>query len=72
MMKIEQHRLQGQHITQLSCPKNTKPFAIGQPDTIVVHYTAGRSGESSANYLCRNNVRASAHIVIDQSGHPTS
>ena len=37
-------------------------------DTIVIHYTRGSSGSSSANWLSREKVEASAHLVIDRSG----
>lgn len=37
-------------------------------DTIIIHYTRGSSGSSSANWLSRENVGASAHLVIDRSG----
>ncbi len=48
-------------------PKNTTRFTI-QPDTIVIHYTAGSSGISSAKWLTNPEVKASAHVVIDKSG----
>ena len=35
---------------------------------IVLHYTAGVSGESSAIYLTRPDVAASAHLVIGRDG----
>jgi N-acetylmuramoyl-L-alanine amidase len=59
----------GQHpISKLSCTKNTEKFGSGMPDTIVIHYTAGSSAASSANYLCRDEIKASAHIVIGRNG----
>jgi N-acetyl-anhydromuramyl-L-alanine amidase AmpD len=60
--------LSGDHITQLDCPKNHQKFSPGMPDTIIIHYTAGRSAESSANYLCGTDVKASAHLVIGREG----
>ena len=70
MVKIINHRFEkSPDITQLDCPKNTKVFERGQPDTIIIHYTAGRDGESSAKYLVKDNVKASAHMVLDRSGH---
>ena len=69
-MKIENDKLVDREntIEQLNCPKNKAKFGSGLPDTIVIHYTAGRSGESSAAYLCKDHVKASAHIVVDISG----
>lgn len=68
-MKIESHQLVGTDISQLSCKKNSKPFESGKPDSIIIHYTGSKSGESSAAYLCKDHVKASAHIVLDRSGH---
>ncbi len=68
-MKINQDNLlEGDNLTQKNCPKNKNKFAAGMPDTIVIHYTAGRSAESSANYLCKDDVQASAHLVIGRNG----
>ena len=55
-------------ITQLTCTKNKTLFEAGQPDTIIIHYTAGRDAESSAQYLCREDVKASAHLVVGRKG----
>jgi N-acetyl-anhydromuramyl-L-alanine amidase AmpD len=60
--------LSGDNIIQKDCPKNTKKFQDALPDTIIVHYTAGRSAESSANYLCGQDIQASAHLVIGREG----
>jgi len=59
--------LSGDGIIQMDCPKNKDKFKSGNLDTIVVHYTAGRSAESSANFLC-GEVKASAHLVIGREG----
>ncbi|MDE5422438.1 N-acetylmuramoyl-L-alanine amidase [Ancylomarina sp. DW003] len=70
MLKINKHWFdKSQEVTHLSCPKNSCLFDRGQPDTIIIHYTAGRDGERSAKYLAGDNVKASAHIVLDRSGH---
>ncbi len=48
--------LSGDNITRLSCPKNKIKFKAGLPDTIVIHYTAGRSAEKqidACNEVCR-------------------
>ncbi len=55
-------------VVQMDCTKNTAKFTPGMPDTVVLHYTAGRSAESSARYLAKPNVKASAHLVIGKSG----
>ncbi len=61
------HRIEGDNITQMDCPKNKEKFASVNLDTIVIHYTAGRSATSSANFLI-GPVRASAHMVIGREG----
>lgn len=61
------HFLEGNGIVQMSCPKNNEKFAAGLPDTIVIHYTAGRDAESAAKFLC-SEVKASAHLVIGRDG----
>jgi N-acetylmuramoyl-L-alanine amidase len=62
------HKLNGDKVIQKECPKNTQPFDAGMPDSIVIHYTGGSSGDSSSAYLCKNGVKASAHLVVDRSG----
>jgi len=68
-MKIDQNQLlAGNSIIHQDCIKNQVKYARGLPDTIVIHYTAGKSAESSANYLCKDEVKASAHLVIGRDG----
>lgn len=38
------------------------------PEYLVIHYTAGRSGQSSVNHFKNAAAKASAHLVIDRSG----
>ncbi len=40
----------------------------GNPDTIIIHYTAGSSAESSARFLLKSEIKASAHLVIGRQG----
>jgi AmpD protein len=58
--------------------KSKRPGGEADIDTIVIHYTAGESGKSSAKWLCTKlykdkkgnllKVNASAHAVIDKDG----
>jgi len=64
----DKHFLEGSNVDYIDCSKNNRKFDRGMPDTIVLHYTAGRDGKSSAQYLAKDNVKASAHIVIDRDG----
>lgn len=67
-LSISNHLLKGDNIIQKSCPKNKDKFNMDELDTIIIHYTAGSSAESSANYLINDNVKASAHLVIGRKG----
>src|SRR5689334_2244640 len=38
------------------------------PEYLVIHYTAGRSGQSSVDHFMNPQAKASAHIVLDRTG----
>ena len=63
---IVKHRLVGEGVVQLECPKNRR--GVAGPDMIILHYTAGRDALSSAKFLARSDVEASAHLVIGRKG----
>ncbi len=71
-MKIENHLLVGnsssEDLTFQESPNHSGHFANARPDTIIIHYTAGGSAASSANWLCNSQAKASAHIVIGKKG----
>lgn len=67
-MLIKNHQLLGENVIQIYTPKNRKKFEKGNLDTLVIHYTAGASAESSVNTLSNPNVKASAHVVIARDG----
>lgn len=64
----QKHILKGENVQYLACPKNNTTFKPGNLDTLVIHYTAGRDAESSAKYLVRSDIKASAHLVIGRKG----
>ncbi len=64
-MKIENHILTGDDIAQRETPNRGGPIT---PEFLVFHFTAGRSAQSSINWLCDVRARASAHIVIGRDG----
>ncbi|MEO1051991.1 MAG: N-acetylmuramoyl-L-alanine amidase [Bacteroidota bacterium] len=64
----DEHFLAGDNVSLISTPKNKQKFKTGMPDSIIIHYTAGKSAQSSAKYLSRNDVKASAHIVLGRDG----
>ena len=63
---IVNYRLMGGGVVHLVSAKNTRH--LEGPDMIVLHYTAGTSAESSALFLTRPDVSASAHVVIGREG----
>lgn len=65
-ISIVNHRLTGNGVVHLQCAKNTRKL-VG-PDMIVLHYTGGTSPMSSALFLTRPDVTASAHLVIGREG----
>ena len=68
-MIIKDHFLDGEEIKQMQTPNTSGEFAAGMPDTIVIHFTAGSSAESSAKHLCRERTKASAHLVIGRGAN---
>ena len=62
------HRFKG--VNYIESPNQGGPFAPRQPDTIVIHYTAGANAESAIHTLCddqREN-KVSAHLVVARDG----
>jgi N-acetylmuramoyl-L-alanine amidase len=67
-MKITDHLLfddEGQPVPFQRSPNRGEIF---KPRYLIIHYTAGRSAESSADWLCQPRARASAHVVIGKDG----
>ena len=63
---IVNHRLVGGGVIHLVCEKNRR--TLGEPEMIILHYTAGRDAMSSAKFLVRPEVKASTHLVIGRDG----
>lgn len=63
-MKINNHRLEGETVKFKESPNHGGTFSEGLPDTIIIHFTAGSSAESSVRVLCDPDYKASAHLVI--------
>lgn len=55
-------------LTLQTAEKNSQKFKDGNLDTVIMHYTAGRDAASSAKYLVKPEVKASAHLVIGREG----
>ena len=62
------HLLQGENVVHLITSKNNTKFLKGNPDTLIIHYTAARDAESAAKYLQKPDIKASAHVVIGRNG----
>ena len=67
-MKIEKNILKGDGIDFIKSPNHGGKFTQEYPDTIVLHYTAGSSAESSIRTLCNPKYKASAHLVVGRNG----
>jgi len=68
MIINNKHLLEGDGVTFKESPNHGGAFGTGLPDTIIVHYTAGSSAESSVETLCDPKTKASAHLVIGRDG----
>lgn len=66
--QIQDHILNSDQVGFKASPNRGGRFAEGQPDTIVLHYTGGRSFESSADWLRNPESNVSAHIIIGRDG----
>lgn len=64
----DNHWLEDGKYIEVKCPKNQQQFGSNLPDTIIIHYTVGSTANSSAEYLARDDVKASAHLVIGRDG----
>jgi len=70
-MRIRNHLLKGgpgEHIRFKESPNYGGPL---EPDTIIIHYTAGPSVESAVETLCNPTSKASAHVVVGRDGSIT-
>lgn len=69
-MKIANHHLKDDDLLSFDfkTPNISGKFPDGLPDTLVIHFTAGSSAESSARHLCKPSAKASAHLVVGRDG----
>jgi len=63
-MDIIDNRIKGKKITFKESPNHSGIFAVGMPDTIIIHFTAGSSAASSASFMCSPDAKASAHLLV--------
>ncbi len=67
-MNISRHWLRGEEVKHMRSPNHSGRFGAQLPDTIIIHYTGGRSAESSAKWLNQRKAKASAHVIIGKEG----
>ncbi len=73
-MKIVNHLLQGDEsrkVTAGETPNKGGTYKPGLPDTIIIHFTAGRDAKSAIKTLTDPAVKASAHLVVGRDGSVT-
>lgn len=73
-MQISGHLLQGdaaQKVDFTATPNKGGAYGSGLPDTIVIHFTAGRDAASAIKTLTDPAVKASAHLVVGRDGSVT-
>jgi N-acetylmuramoyl-L-alanine amidase len=64
-MEIKNDGLSGADVAVADSPNKGGPIV---PQYLVMHYTAGRSGESSVQHFLNPAAQASAHLVIGRDG----
>jgi N-acetylmuramoyl-L-alanine amidase len=67
-MNIRNDLLQGDNVAQKETPNKDGNI---DPQYLVFHYTAGRSARSAIDWLCNQDARASAHVVLGRDGSIT-
>lgn len=62
-MNVRDNWLVGENIFKIRSPNIGDYY---QPDTIVLHYTAGATAESSVSHLINPSTEVSAHLVVSR------
>ena len=72
-MRVADHRLTDTAVDHLETANHGGPFTAGQPDTLILHFTAGDSIDWAIRTLCdpTPGQRVSAHVVVARDGHLT-
>jgi N-acetylmuramoyl-L-alanine amidase len=70
-MKILNHRLCTDDGTPYDFIRSPNQSGVINPEYLIMHYTAGRSAQSSINWLINPHAWASAHLVIGTDGSIT-
>jgi len=67
-MKVNEHRLYDDHGSHVAFRESPNHGGALDPRYLVIHYTAGRSADGAASWLCNPKAKASAHLVIGRDG----
>lgn len=70
-MRINNHRLHKDNGTPYSFVHSPNCGGPVQHEYLVIHFTAGRSAESSVSWFANPSAKASAHLVIGRDGSIT-
>lgn len=70
-MKIANHRLIAEGSSPVDFQRSPNQSGRITPEYLVIHYTAGRSAESSVSWLLNADAKASAHLLIGRDGSIT-
>lgn len=68
-MNISNHQFSGANVRQ--APTNNHGGMLLGPRFVVMHFTAGRSAESSVDWFRNPQAKASAHVVVGRNGNVT-
>jgi len=67
-MEVNNHRLVADNVEWRESPNQGGKLVKSRPDSIIIHYTAGSSAESSVRSLSNPAQKVSAHLVVGQKG----
>lgn len=67
-MKISNHRLINDDGTSVPYVDTPNRSGVMSPRYLIMHYTAGRSAESSIAHMTKKSAKSSAHLVIGRDG----
>jgi len=68
-MEVKNHRLEGENVQPFV--KATATFSAIVPDTVIIHYTAGPSGDATVKLFANPATKTSAHLVVHEDGRIT-
>lgn len=69
-MEIKNHKLTGGNTDYVEANSFNRSIDM-KPDSIIIHYTAGPSGDATVRLFKSKNSRFSAHIVVHEDGKIT-